>query len=46
VEAQLIEGNKGIFDVVKDGQLIFSKYDLARFPNPGEIKKLIEKQNG
>ncbi|MEO2174848.1 MAG: Rdx family protein [bacterium] len=34
------EGN-GIFDVVVDGELLFSKYSLHRFPEPGEIPDII-----
>ena len=36
------EGN-GIFDVSLDGKLIYSKYETGRFPNSGEVAKLIEK---
>jgi selT/selW/selH-like putative selenoprotein len=36
-EIELREGSKGIFDVTKDGQLIFSKYQTGRFPQPPEI---------
>lgn len=41
VETELIEGSKGIFDVKVDGKLIFSKYETGRFPEPGEITKLM-----
>jgi len=41
VETELIEGRNGIFDVKVDGRLIFSKYETGRFPEPGEITKLI-----
>jgi hypothetical protein len=37
VDAELIEGGNGIFDVVADGQMIFSKYDAERFPEHDEI---------
>jgi hypothetical protein len=37
VEARLVEGGKGIFDVVADGRLIFSKHKARRFPNSGEV---------
>jgi len=41
VEITLREGSKGIFDVKKDGKLIFSKYQTGRFPHAGEINSLL-----
>lgn len=40
-EPELIEGGKGIFDVVVDGATIFSKFDVDRFPEDGEIAGLL-----
>ena len=37
VEAELVRGDKGIFDVVVDGKLIYSKHQTGRFPDPEEI---------
>lgn len=37
VEAQLIKGKKGIFDVIANGKLIFSKHAEGRFPDDDEI---------
>ena len=37
VEAELIQGNKGIFNVVVDGDLIYSKHETGRFPEHDEI---------
>ena len=37
VEPELIEGGGGIFDVTVDGERIFSKRDVGRFPERGEI---------
>jgi selT/selW/selH-like putative selenoprotein len=37
VESELVCGGGGIFDVVVDGDTIFSKHDSARFPEPDEI---------
>ncbi len=37
IEAELVEGDKGIFDVAADGEVIFSKYREGRFPEPEEI---------
>jgi len=36
-EANLIPGKDGIFDVIVDGKLVFSKSETGRFPNPGEV---------
>ena len=32
---------RGIFDVEVDGALIFSKYQVGRFPEEGEIAQLM-----
>ena len=34
-------GGKGQFDVVADGTAIFSKQELGRFPDDGEIAGLL-----
>ena len=36
-EPELIEGADGIFDVMADGKMIFSKYEQSRFPEPAEV---------
>ena len=41
VDVQLVEGDKGIFDVVVDGDLLFSKFKTGEFPRYREIPKLI-----
>jgi len=41
VSSELIRGDDGIFDVVVDGELRFSKHASNRFPEPGEILALI-----
>ena len=41
VEAQMIEGSGGIFDVTVDGKLVYSKYETGRFPVPGEVLRLV-----
>jgi selenoprotein W-related protein len=41
LDATLIKGSGGVFDVVLDGTLIYSKKQLGRFPEPGEVEKLI-----
>jgi selT/selW/selH-like putative selenoprotein len=42
VESELICGGGGIFDVVVDGEMIFSKHELDRFPEPDEILAKIQ----
>jgi len=37
VQIELIEGRGGIFEVAKDGKLIFSKKQTGRFPELSEI---------
>ena len=38
----LVAGSNGIFDVSLDGNMVYSKSEQGRFPQPGEIVKLIE----
>jgi len=40
-EASIAEGRSGQFDVVNDGTLVFSKHELHRFPEPGEVLSLL-----
>jgi predicted Rdx family selenoprotein len=37
IEATLIRGDNGIFDVVIDGSCIFARAETGRFPESGEI---------
>jgi hypothetical protein len=41
VEASAAPGGKGQFDVLRDGELVFSKHDVGRFPGEGEIERLV-----
>jgi selenoprotein W-related protein len=43
VQAELIESGGGVFEIEYGGNLLFSKKDLGRFPNEGEVLKLIKK---
>ena len=36
-DATPLAGEKSQFDVVSDGELLFSKQESGRFPEPGEI---------
>jgi len=40
-EVELLASSGGVFEVVADGKLIFSKKDLKRFPEEGEIANLL-----
>lgn len=37
VEANLVPGGNGIFDVIVNEKLVFSKFETGRFPNPSEV---------
>ena len=36
-------GSSGQFDVVHAGELVFSKRDARRFPEPGEVLSLLSR---
>ena len=39
---ELISSSGGVFEIVVDGKLLFSKKSLGRFPEEGEIERLIK----
>ena len=41
VDSELIASHGGVFEVTVDGDLMFSKKSLGRFPDDGEILGLI-----
>ena len=41
IEASAIAGGKGQFDVLRDGELVFSKHEVGRFPEEAEIASLV-----
>lgn len=41
VNIELISSGGGVFEVTLDNNLIFSKKALERFPEEGEVEKLI-----
>lgn len=43
VDSELRELGKGIFDVLKDGDLVYSKHKTGRFPEPGELTRLLRR---
>jgi|TARA_B100001971_G_C17898503_1_gene386763 selT/selW/selH-like putative selenoprotein len=38
----LIPEREGIFDILLDGDLIYSKSESGRFPEPGEIAAMFQ----
>jgi hypothetical protein len=41
-EAEIEEGGKGQFDVLKDDELVYSKQQEGRFPAHAEIRELLD----
>ncbi len=37
IDAQLVKGSGGIFDIFRDEELVFSKHQEHRFPEADEI---------
>jgi len=42
VECTLIPSSGGVYEIVADDDLVFSKKSLGRFPEDGEVARLIE----
>ena len=42
---QLIPGSGGVFEVVADGRLIFSKKQTGHHAEPGEVVSLLRTEN-
>ncbi|MBD3316840.1 MAG: SelT/SelW/SelH family protein [Chitinivibrionales bacterium] len=40
-QVELVQSSGGVFEVEVDGNLVFSKKKLGRFPEDGEIEKLL-----
>jgi predicted Rdx family selenoprotein len=40
-DASIEEGGKGQYDVLADGELVFSKQSEGRFPDAAEIRALL-----
>lgn len=41
MESKLTEGSNGDFEVIVDGTLVYSKKATHRFPDEGEVVRLI-----
>lgn len=44
-DSELIKSSGGVFEIELNGTLIFSKAKLGRFPDEGEIAKLVEERS-
>lgn len=42
VDAKLLPGSDGIFDVIVDEKLVYSKSETGRFPEPGEVAQKLD----
>ena len=42
----LNHGSKGIFDVVVDGEMLYSKHETGRHAEEGEVARLFEEKYG
>jgi selenoprotein W-related protein len=42
VEAKLIAGSGGIFEVISDGKKVFAKAETGRFPTEGEVTDVLK----
>jgi len=42
-DASIEEGGKGQYDVLADGELVFSKQDEGRFPDAREVLSLLSR---
>ena len=41
LDAELVDGGGGVFEVALDGRSVFSKKQLGRFPNNGEVEQAV-----
>jgi len=41
IEAELVRGDRGVFDVAVDGTLVFSKHSAGRFPDEAALVEAI-----
>jgi selenoprotein W-related protein len=40
-DSELVAGHNGVFEITVNGRLVFSKKNLKRFPDDGEVLSLI-----
>ncbi|HHL33382.1 MAG TPA: SelT/SelW/SelH family protein [Desulfobulbaceae bacterium] len=41
LDVELVQGSGGVYEVIVDGEIVFSKKKEGRFPEPGEIIALV-----
>jgi predicted Rdx family selenoprotein len=41
VDASATPGGSGQFDILRDGELVFSKHAEGRFPGESEVERLV-----
>jgi len=41
-----VKGRDGVFIVRLDGEVVFDKYDVGRFPAPGEVEGVLATRLG
>ena len=42
MQSELVEKSGGIFEVYLNDELVFSKVELGRFPDEGEVLELLQ----
>ena len=43
-DTTLTPGSSGVFDVIVDGKTVFSKKQVGRFPNDGEVLEMLKQK--
>ena len=41
MQARLVKGRGGVFEVTIGNELLFSKKKVGRFPRPGEVEEIV-----
>jgi selenoprotein W-related protein len=44
IDALLVKGSGGVFEVTWGNELLFSKKKTGRFPDPGEVERILEER--
>ena len=45
-DVRIVMGSKGVFDVVVDGTMLYSKHETGRHAEPGEVLELFTQHVG